>query len=60
MKTYKLYRSDYTNERYSVVQNYLIMASEIGYVTGFIAFTNFCEITSNDTVYNDLQHLINN
>ena len=57
--TYKLHRSDYSVAVYCTVQSYLVMASKLGYVTEFKAYSNFSEITSSDFVYNDLMNLIN-
>ena len=58
--TFKIHKSDYTTQRYSTIQNYLVLASNSGMVQSFVPFKNFIEITTTLTVYADLQNLINN
>jgi len=59
MKTYNIYKSDYTPIVYSTLLNYLIFAKQCGHVSDYEAFENFSTITSTDTVYQDVQNLIN-
>ncbi|MEG1140934.1 MAG: hypothetical protein RSE41_00485 [Clostridia bacterium] len=57
--TFKIHKSDYTKQVYEVVIIYLTMATICKRIDSCIEYENFFEVVGSESVYNDMQKLIN-
>lgn len=57
--TFKIFKSDYTEQMYKVVLNYLCLASKAGHVYEYDGGSRVSDKTCDMFVYDDLQAMVN-
>ena len=60
VKTFNIYRKDYTDKRWVTVYNFILLATKDGDVMSYEEFKNYLTITCANYVYEAMQELINN
>lgn len=59
MITYKVFKSDYSENILPLVQDLLIMGKECGHIENVNVFTFFYEVTSKEVMHSHFTRLIN-